>query len=157
MTRFVRDDRGAVTALLAVLTVALLALSGLVIDGGRVLTARARSANHAEQAARAGANALNVTALRAGAVRADPVAARRAAQELLDRTGDDGSITVAGGTVTVTVRSSVRTVLLGVVGIQHVSVTTSATARPVRGTTSEARGFSVSGGSSPTNRSAGGW
>ena len=53
-------------------TVALLAIAGLVIDGGYALGAKREAMNNAEQAARAGADALNQGALRDGQTMVDP-------------------------------------------------------------------------------------
>ncbi len=57
-------ERGAVTVFVTIITVALLAVGGLVADGGRILTARREATNVAESAARAGAQAIDLTALR---------------------------------------------------------------------------------------------
>jgi Flp pilus assembly protein TadG len=127
------NDRGAVTVLMLLLSTALFALGGLVVDGGRALTARERAVNHAEQAARAGAAALSESELRRGVVVPNPAAARTAALAFLRRTGDRGTVSVLGNRVTVRVETSTTTVLLGLVGVRHFTVAGSASARPVRG------------------------
>ena len=58
------DDDGSVSVYLAVWAVALMAMAGLVIDGGAAIAARARAADLAQQAARAGADALSPVSLR---------------------------------------------------------------------------------------------
>jgi hypothetical protein len=58
-------DRGSVTAYLLIMTVALVMLAGLVLDGGASLAAQGRAADSAEEAARAGADALEEQSLRA--------------------------------------------------------------------------------------------
>src|SRR4029453_15130144 len=96
-----RDEAGAVTAIVAVFLVALLAVAALVYDGGRAITAKRRAINRAEQAARAGARALDAGALRAGAdtpVRLDERAAAAQAQGYLDGIGATGSVEVTGAT-----------------------------------------------------------
>ena len=55
----ISDDRGAMTVLLAVSLVALLGLTGLVVDGGRAYADRRAVQNAADAAALAGAGALN--------------------------------------------------------------------------------------------------
>ena len=60
----VGNDRGSLSVYVAVLALPLLLLSGLLIDGGGALVAKASAANQAEQAARAGANAIDITELR---------------------------------------------------------------------------------------------
>jgi hypothetical protein len=54
-----RDDRGAMLVVMAISMVAMLALSGLVIDGGRAYANRREVQNSADAAALAGAGALN--------------------------------------------------------------------------------------------------
>src|SRR4051812_49043339 len=75
-------DRGSVTAYLLIMTVALVVLAGLVLDGGAALAAHGRAADTAQQAARAGADALDEQSLRAttpGGLTTNPGAARAAA------------------------------------------------------------------------------
>ena len=75
-TRMQRDrDGGSITAYLLIMTVALVVLAGLVLDGGAALAAHGRAADTAQQAARAGADALDEQSLRAttpGGLTADP-------------------------------------------------------------------------------------
>ena len=78
-------------------TVALLAVAGLVIDGGYALGAKREAMNSAEQAARAGADALDQGSLRDGDTRVDPGRAVAAAQALpaLGRRPRDGRASTA--------------------------------------------------------------
>ena len=72
------DDRGSITAYLLITTVAIFALAGLVLDGGAALAAHGRAADVAQQAARAGADALDETSLRSATpagLTANPAAA----------------------------------------------------------------------------------
>lgn len=57
-------DRGSLAIYVALLAPAIFALAGLVIDGGGAMVAKQRAADQAEQAARAGANAIDIDALR---------------------------------------------------------------------------------------------
>src|SRR3954447_14244158 len=99
-----RDERGQVTAMWAILALALLVLGGLVYDGGQILTARREANNLARQAARAGAQQLDENTVRAGHPTLDPVSADAAARDYLARRGVAPAIvTVTGSTVTVTV------------------------------------------------------
>src|SRR3546814_2863091 len=59
------NERGSVTAFVVIMTSALLAMAGLVIDGGYALAAHRRAFNEAEAAARAGAQAVDLDTLRA--------------------------------------------------------------------------------------------
>jgi Flp pilus assembly protein TadG len=127
-------DDGAVTMFVVLITVALLLMAGLVIDGGYALAARQEASNTAEQAARVGADALSRDSLRAGGrARVDPAAAAAAARGYLATVGHGGEVEVAGDTVTVSVRVSERTAILSAVGISAITVTGSATARGLTG------------------------
>ena len=140
-----RADEGAAAVLLLVLTPALLALAGLVLDGGRQLAARHQAADLAEQGARAGADHLDLTQLRAtsdathggasdGAL--DVPAARAAACRYVTTADPAAACTATvdntadGQRLTVRVRTSSSTVLLGLIGVNqlHTDATGSAVA-----------------------------
>jgi Flp pilus assembly protein TadG len=123
------DDEGAATVFVVVLVPALLAMAGLVIDGGYALAARQEAAATAEQAARAGADALARDSLReAGPIRLNPAAATAAANDYLARSGHAGTARVEGQAVVVTVRITRPTAVLSAVGIDSVSSTATASA-----------------------------
>ena len=106
--------------------------AGLVIDGGMGINARMRVADDAEQAARAGANAVNVDQLRSGgALAVDPGLARLYAQDFLSARGypaSQFSITVNANTVAIEVRDTSETTMLKLIGINQYPVTARATA-----------------------------
>jgi Flp pilus assembly protein TadG len=97
----VTDQRGSISASVPLLVLTVLVLVGFVFDGGNAITAHRRAVNLAEQAARAGAQRLDIGALRArGQYRLDPPAARAAAAAYLAATGTTGQVQVgrdAGG------------------------------------------------------------
>lgn len=127
-------DEGQISAFVLTLLVAILALAGLTLDGGLALAAKIRATGHAESAARAGAQALDLGAYRAtGAVRLVPAHATAQARTYLATVGTTGTVTVTGDTVTVTVTATQPTQLLGLVGIRALSVHGSASAHPQRG------------------------
>jgi len=135
------NDRGSVTAYLLITTVAIFALAGLVLDGGAALAAHGRAADVAQQAARAGADALDVTSLRSptpAGLTADPAAASTAAGDVLAAAGVTGDVAVNGRSVTVTARVSKPAAILSIVGIGEVGGTATATAVPLHGTTTGA-------------------
>ena len=104
MTRL-RDEDGMVTAFVTILVVALLFVIGLVLDGGYLLAAQREAANVAAQAARAGAQELDVTAFRADSSK-DVIDVRRAqaaAEAFLVRVGQEGTASATPDEVTVTV------------------------------------------------------
>ena len=107
------DERGAISSFVAVIALALLMASGLVVDGGRKVAAL-REANHlADNAARAGAQAVDLDTLRTtGELRLLPDQATTRAGDYLADLGHTGQITVEGATVTVTVTLTVDPVLL---------------------------------------------
>jgi Flp pilus assembly protein TadG len=131
-------DAGNASIVLVLITPAIFGVAGLVVDGGRALNARQLAADQAEQAARAAADAVDVDAIRAGTgLVIDPLAARGAAERYLAAAGGTGSVSVGPDSVTVTVTTTASTAFLAVVGIHAISVTSSATARPARGTVTE--------------------
>ena len=129
------SDDGSVTAFVALMLVALFVLVGLVIDGGTAVTAHQAAVDEAEQAARAGAGALSIDALRSGSVRLDPQGAVAAAENFTVEAGHPGTATVSAGAVTVSVRYRVTTSILGIVGIHSLAVSATATAVDLGGVT----------------------
>ncbi|MHA3700747.1 pilus assembly protein TadG-related protein [Jatrophihabitans sp. YIM 134969] len=118
------------------ITVGLLALAGLVIDGGSAIAAREQAADTAQQAARAGADALSQDSLRdSGGLFASPAAATRAANEVLSTGGVTGTVLVAGDQVTVSVVVHRATAILSALGISELTGSATESATAVRGTT----------------------
>lgn len=133
-----RNERGAVTAFVAVFTMALVLMAGLVVDGGHALAARRRAINEAESAARAGAQAVLTGAVRTSPGTAlDPGAARARAEAYLRVTGHPGAVAVTGDRVQVTVTIEQPLVILGAAGLASVTVTGQGEARAVRGVLEE--------------------
>jgi hypothetical protein len=128
-----RGDDGAIAAFVLLVLVGLVALLGLVVDGGAALTARQAAEAEAEQAARAGAGAVSVDALRSGYVQIDPVAATAAAERFTVASGHPGTASVAGGVVTVRISYLVATDVLGIVGVDRMRVSAVASAVDVNG------------------------
>ena len=126
-----RNERGAAAAVVVLFTIALMAVSGLVIDGGYALGAQRRAMNTAEQAARAGADGLDEAALRNGDVRVDPAAGKAAAEHYLMSVGAHGDVVVNGDQVTVTVTAEQDATLLSAVGVGSLDVRATATATSI--------------------------
>lgn len=131
------DEAGGITVFIALLAVALFALAGLVLDGGRAMTAQQAAQDEAEQAARSGAAALSVSALRTGAVRIDSQTAVADAVAYMMAAGHPGTATVVGNAVEVRIQYRVPTDILGMVGIGTLPVSASARAVDVHGVTKE--------------------
>lgn len=131
-----RTEDGSIGLLMAVLASAMIAFAGLVIDGGAALAARQLAADVAQQAARAGADALDYSTLRQnapGGLRADPAAAAAAAQRVLAAAEATGQVQVAGTTVTVTARIEASTVVLSAFGLNDLSQSASWSADALEG------------------------
>lgn len=132
-----RGEGGAVTVFVALLAVALFALAGLVLDGGRAISAQQAAQDEADQAARSGAAALSVNALRSGTVELDAQAAVANAVAYTVTAGHRGTATVVGNAVEVTVHYRVPTDILGMIGIGTLPVSATARAVDVHGVTGE--------------------
>jgi len=129
-------DRGHVTAFVILLVLAALLVAGLVLDGGLALSAKAEALDTAQEAARAGAQQLDLNLYRTqGIAQLDPAKAAAAAQAWLNSNGIDGQATATTTTVTVTVTRTTRTQLLQLVGIRQLHVSASASATAVQGVT----------------------
>ncbi|SFT82607.1 Flp pilus assembly protein TadG [Geodermatophilus amargosae] len=127
--RLRRAERGAISVFLAVLVPGLLLIIGLAVDGGAKVVATQRANAVADEAARAGGQALDVSAALAGQVQVDPAAAVAAAQDYLGRTGVQGTVTVVDGdTLRVTTTITEPTTFLGLIGISSLTVEGSGTA-----------------------------
>jgi Flp pilus assembly protein TadG len=130
-------DRGSITLMLLVLFVALIALAGIVIDGGAKLNQAENATAIAQEAARAGAGMVNqANAYSTGSFTVDQGQAIAAAEQYLASAGYRGTVTAVGNDsieVTVTVTSPTR--VLSIIGIDAMTSTGSATASLVTGVT----------------------
>lgn len=118
------------TGLAVILVLALMAVAGLVVDGARAESAHVAAMDEAAQAARAGAAALGDQP-RQGTL-APSAAAVAAAEAWMASSGHPGTAVVQGGEVVATVADyPLRTTLLSLVGIGHISISARASARPV--------------------------
>ncbi|MFD8986134.1 pilus assembly protein TadG-related protein [Streptomyces sp. NPDC059564] len=136
--RSLRGDDGGIAIYTAIVTVALLGIIGLAIDGSGKLRATERADAVAMEAARAAGQAIDpATAVTGGQIRADPAAAQAAAQAYLARAGTQGSTALSGdGTrLSVTVQDTYSTKFLAVVGIGSMNVSGHGTARLLHGIT----------------------
>ena len=126
------DESGMVTAFVVIFTLALLAMAGLVLDGGLALAAKVQAIDDAQAAARAGAQAIDIPLYRAtGQVTLDPGEAVADAHRYLVASGHTGTVAVTGDQVTVTVSVTQATQILSIVGVDQLTVsgTGSATAQ----------------------------
>lgn len=131
-------DAGGIAIYTAIVTIALLAIIGLAIDGGGKLRATERADAVAMEAARAAGQAIDpASAVNGTGVRVDPEAAAAAAQAYLARAGSQGSTTLSADRthLTVTVRGTYTTKFLPIVGIGSMEVTGHGSTRLLHGVT----------------------
>ncbi|HET8969912.1 MAG TPA: hypothetical protein VFN19_02550 [Candidatus Nanopelagicales bacterium] len=136
------QDRGSLTAFFAVAVAGLLLLAGLVVDGGAKVRAGQRADRLAAEAGRAAGQQVDLTAAVAGnRTRVDPRAAVAAARTFLAGAGVAGDVAVGpdGRHLTVTVTTSVRTVFLGLIGVDTLTAHGTARVRLVAGIDEEQR------------------
>ena len=130
--RPVRDERGAAAVWTLILTVtAFTALVGLVGGGGELINDRVQAKRVAEQAARAGADALSASAVRSGRDDLDRSAALARANEVLRASGWDGKIRIHGNEVVVTATGTRSPELLGLLGVTRVHISQTGSAHPI--------------------------
>lgn len=84
--RIRHDDRGAglLAAFIVLMPIVLLAGIGIIVDSGRFYSTFRQCDSIAMEAARAGANALDVSTLRDGAVVVDPATAQQNAEHAVN-------------------------------------------------------------------------
>lgn len=131
-----RTDRGSATVFVIGFAVVLLMAAGLAIDGGLAINKRMRVADDAEQAARVGANAIDVDALRAGqGVVIDTGRASAEAAQFLHSLGYGPAnihVDAAPDHVEVVIRDRSKTYFLDLFGVTF-PVRASAVSRPETG------------------------
>lgn len=127
-------EAGSATVFIVALTLILLAVAGLVVDGGLAINARQRVNDDVEQAARAGSLKLDLVQLRDdNRVQIAPDAATQAAGAFLTARGypaGDTRITADGDQITVSAVLVRHTTLLSLVGIKTFTVRAAGQARP---------------------------
>jgi Flp pilus assembly protein TadG len=131
-------DEGTLTLFAAIVAIALLAVVAFVLDAAQKLEAGQQARDLAEEAARAGADAVNVQAAYAGSgpLAVSPAQAITAARQYLSQSGHAGTVIVTGTTtVQVTVTVTDPAPFTAVLGITSVSATETATATLTQGVT----------------------
>jgi Flp pilus assembly protein TadG len=130
-------EAGFVSLYVVVITVGLLAMAGVVIDGGNAIAAREQAVDAAQQASRAGADALSPDSLRGSptGLTASPAAAQAAANRILETAGVTGTVNIDGDNVTVMVVVHKSTTILSAFGLNDISGRATATATALHGTT----------------------
>lgn len=129
-----RSERGSISLFAVVVTVGLIVVIGLVVDGGGKIHAQQRAQTAAREAARAGGQAIVAgTAIRGQGAVVDTTASRAAAQYYLTAAGVTGTVSIQGGnTVVVQTSENYEPNFLGIVGVGTQTVTGSAEAQIMR-------------------------
>ncbi|WP_158257097.1 pilus assembly protein TadG-related protein [Kineococcus xinjiangensis] len=146
--RRVGDDRGSIAPVVPLLALVVLLLAGLVIDGSRQLNARARATAYAEEAARAGAAAVNLEVEELELLPSD-VVAERVNRYCLDAAAAGAPIRNPGNcfqgledtkeapvrrlVVVARVETAIPAGLLGIAGVRELAAAGEAKARPYQG------------------------
>lgn len=121
-----RDDRGSITIISMILLVLVFAGAGLIVDGGRAMSARRHASNIAEGAARA------AVATATPMQQIDPGRATSAALDHAQRSGidpHDVTVSVVDDVVRVTIVERRSTVFLILGGQETLTVHATGTAR----------------------------
>ena len=139
-----RDERGSLAPAVPIIAMFLLLLGGLVIDASRQLNARGEAVAFAEEAARAGAQGVDVAA---DDLVLDPALAKDRVDQYCRRVEQLGQVqscrfvridpvssTDPRPLVVVTqVRTEIKTTLLGIIKVESLHATGDARARPYEG------------------------
>ncbi len=129
-----RDDDGAVTLWMVFGTIIIFAVAGLVFDGGALIAGKRDAINDAEEAARAGAQAIDAGSVLAGTgPQLDPADAVARAKQFLATNGWSGTATADNTSVTVTITRQQPMTFLQTFGLGERTITGTATARPQQG------------------------
>jgi Flp pilus assembly protein TadG len=128
------DERGSITVWMGLASFVMIFLVGLAVDLGGQVHAHERVHDVAAQAARAGGEEVEgAAAIQGRELTINPATARAAAQRYLDVAGVDGTVSIRNGnTITVTVHDRYDPQFLGLIGINRLDVTGTATARLIR-------------------------
>ncbi len=127
-------ERGSVSLFFVMVTLALLVIIGLVVDGGAQIRNRQRADTSAQEAARAAAQAVNpAAAINGDGAQIQLGTAQAAAQQYLASAGVQGNVTTTGGTtVHVHTTTTYSPAFLGVIGVGSLSASADADVRVVR-------------------------
>lgn len=130
-TARLRRDEGSMTLFTTIVLGTLMLFAAVSLDLGAALNAKIQALHAASEAARMGAQKLDLPALHSGQVRVlDPEQAKAAAQRFLMASGATGTVTATMTSVAVHAIDRQRTWILSIVGIDTIAMTADATASP---------------------------
>lgn len=125
---FFTAESGVVSAFVLGLMMTFVVCAGLGVDGGRLVANQLELADHAENAARVGAQEL--TDLRTGEPTIDESQARYSASNYLAANAIEGEVSTTSISVTVTVNRDVEMSLLKLFGAKNHEITVTRKAQP---------------------------
>lgn len=130
-----RDERGTISLFVVTMAVSLLLVVGLVVDGGGKIRALQRANTAADEAARAGGQAIiEPRAVKGNGAQLDLVAAKIAAQQYLSAAGIEGQASLVDGTrLKVTTTTTYKPIFLGLMGVEKLTTSGESTVRLVQG------------------------
>ena len=123
------QQRGSFSAFMVIMIVSLVALSGLVFDGGRIIGAYLEMSDDAQNTARIGTQ--NIVSIRAGEPEIDPAQAHQDMSNYLQQQGHDASVYVTKESITVEIRKYVSMRVLNMFGISGRTISVWRTAQMV--------------------------
>jgi Flp pilus assembly protein TadG len=127
----ISSDRGSVLITGLLLSLALILVIGAAVDIGHAFLVRRQLASIADDAALSGSQAIDVPELHAGHLELNPSQAQaQALRAVTANPSTTGHATASTSSVTVTVTRRVPTILLGLVGVQTLTISAHATAAP---------------------------
>jgi hypothetical protein len=138
------DDRGSIAPAIPILAMMILLLGGLVLDASRQLNARGRAVAYAEEAARAGASAIDLASNDLELLPDEALSRVSSYCETVARTDPAANCRPAGiepvsatdpRPLVVRVHAEIRipATLLGIVGVSELSASGDGRARPMEG------------------------
>lgn len=123
--------RGSMSGLFVCLTMSLMALLGLVVEGGRVVNCYGHLASLAESAVRVGGQ--EIVGIQSGEIEIDKLRARQLVIEYLGLHGVSGDVRVDGVHISVSISQSVKTPFLRILGVSSRTVTVTRSAAVTKG------------------------
>ena len=124
----ITTENGVVSAFVVGLMMTFIVCAGLGVDGGRLVAVRLELADHAENAARVGAQEL--TELRSGEPKIDESQAQSSVSSYLALHDLDGEVATTSNSITVTVSQEVEMTLLQLFGATNHLLSVTRTAAP---------------------------
>ena len=121
-------EDGVVSAFVVGLMMTFIVCAAFGVDGGRLVATRLELADHAENAARIGAQ--EITDLRSGRPKIDQNLAQRSSTTYLGDQDLNYSVSVSSNSVTVTAIREVEMTLLKLFGVRNHTISVTRTAEP---------------------------